>query len=88
MEAIAKLEFSLPEQEHDFKYALSGLDTLLALSDLDEELRSAIKYNSGELAYYRDDETKERKKCCAETLDRVRERLWEIKSNYKLPELI
>lgn len=88
MEAIAKLEFNLPEQEHDFKYALAGLDALLALSDLDEELRSAVRYESGELAYYCDEQTKERKKCCAETLDRVRERLWDIRNNRDLPELI
>ena len=73
MEAIAKLEFNLPEQEHDFKYALAGLDALLALSDLDEELRSAVRYESGELAYYCDEQTKERKKKRDEQQNRQRD---------------
>ena len=88
MEAKATLEFNLPEQEHDFKYALSGLDALLAINDLDQELRSAVKHGCGELSHYRDDVTGERKKCCYETLDLVRSKLLEIHNRYKLPDLI
>jgi hypothetical protein len=88
MEAKATLEFNLPEQEWDFKYALSGLDALLTINDLDQELRSAMKHECGELSHYRDDETGERKKCCYETLELVRSKLWEIHNKYKLPELI
>ena len=88
MEAKATLEFNLPEQEHDFKYAIAGIDALLAINDLDQELRSAMKYESGELSHYIDAADGLEKKCCYETLDLVRQKLWEIHNKYKLPDLI
>ena len=88
MEAKATLEFNLPEQEYDFKYACAGLDALLTLNDIDQELRSAVRYNTGEFTHYIDDETKERKECCVETLHHVRKVINEMVHERKLPELI
>ena len=87
MEAKATLEFNLPEQEHDFKYAIAGVDALLALNDLDQDMRSAIRHEWGALAKFTDDEGNIRKSCI-ETLEKVRARLWEIHREYKLPDLV
>jgi hypothetical protein len=87
MEAKATLEFNLPEQEHDFKYACAGLDALLVLDKLDEELRSVIRYKSGELASFYTDEGK-KQESCVDTIEAVRKKLWEIRDDYKLPDLI
>lgn len=88
MEAKATLEFNLPEQEHDFKYACAGLDALLTLNDINLELRSAVRYHSGEFTHYINDETGERKECCVETLYHVRKVINEMIHDRKLPELI
>jgi len=88
MEAKATLEFNLPEQEHDFKYACAGLDALLTLNDIDQELRSAVRYHSGEFTHYIHEETGERKECCVETLYHVRKVINEMIHDRKLPELI
>ena len=76
MEAKATLEFNLPEQEWDFKYACAGLDALLTLNDIDQELRSALKHECGEFA-----------KLDVETMEAVRAWIWEQRSKRNIPEL-
>jgi hypothetical protein len=38
------LKFTLPEEEPEFRYATLGRDALLALWDVDQRCRSALKY--------------------------------------------
>lgn len=45
----ATIEYQLPEEEHDMKYALAGVDALLVLDDIDNEIRSYLKHDCGEL---------------------------------------
>ena len=75
MKAI--LEFNLPEDQHDHKYALAGTDALLVISDLLNEIRSKLKYDSGQF-----------KDCDEKTLEIVREYVVELKRDRELPELI
>ena len=92
----ATLEFNLPEDEADLKYALAGLDALLAIDDLLNEIRNSLKYDSGELSkwqaevYDEDEDAYINKdvKGCSHTLERVADILREIKETRKLPELI
>jgi len=93
MKAI--LEFSLPEEQDDHAYALSGLDALLVISDLENEIRSKLRYDSGEfkefyIDVYNEDGTIKKKKVngCDDTLERVWEVLRRFKQERNLPELV
>jgi len=44
------LEFDLPEDEAEMRYAQAGLDALLVLDDLDQECRSRLKHGAGAFA--------------------------------------
>ena len=44
------LEFDLPEDEAEMRYAQSGLEALLVLNDLDQECRSLLKHGAGAFA--------------------------------------
>jgi hypothetical protein len=92
MKAI--LEFNLPEDQDDHKYALSGIDALLVINDLENEIRSKLRYDSGEfkefdIDLYHDDGSVEnrRVKGCDETLEKVWEVLLRFKQERNLPEL-
>lgn len=41
----AKLEFNLPDDQHDFDFAVNGSKWYCVAWDLDQWLRSEIKYN-------------------------------------------
>jgi hypothetical protein len=75
MKAI--LEFSLPEDQHDHKYALAGTDALICISDLLNEIRAKLKHDGGEF-----------KDCDEETLEKVRDYVVQLKIDRELPELI
>lgn len=76
MKAI--LEFNLPDDADDYKYALAGLDSLLVISDILDEIRSFLKYESG---YFKDFDVDQN------TLERVREYIIMMKEAKNLPEL-
>jgi hypothetical protein len=44
------LEFDLPQDQAEMRYAQSGLDALLLLNDLDQECRSRLKHGAGAFA--------------------------------------
>lgn len=44
------LEFDLPQDEAEMRYAQAGLDALLVLNDLDQECRSLVKHGAGAFA--------------------------------------
>lgn len=48
MKAI--LEFELPEDSAEMRYAQAGLDALLVLNDFDQECRSRLKHGAGAFA--------------------------------------
>jgi uncharacterized protein YggL (DUF469 family) len=93
MKAI--LEFNLPEEQDDHAYALAGVDALLCIDDLFNEIRNKLKYDGGdfkewESEVYRDDGTIEKKRmtACDYTLERVAEVLLQLKEKRKLPDLV
>ena len=93
MKAI--LEFDLPEDQHDHAYALAGVDALLVISDLENEIRSKLRYDCGEFAKFEVEEygedgsiSRKRVKACDHTLEKVWEVLIRLKQDRNLPELI
>jgi hypothetical protein len=75
MKAI--LEFTLPEDESDHKYALAGCNALIVISDILNEIRAKLKYDSGLF-----------KDCDDNTLEKVRDYIVDLKLHRELPELI
>lgn len=65
------LTYDLPKEEYEFLRALRGADWARAVEDLNEHLRSRVKYE--EL----DDKTRE-------ALSAVREELWRLIDEYSL----
>ena len=94
MKAI--LEFNLPEEEPEHKYALAGLDALLLINALEEEIRSKLRYGSGEFneflhekwAFETDEYTNERVKGDDATLQKVLDWIINQKRVRNLPELV
>ena len=74
MKAI--LEFNLPEEAQDHKYALAGCNALICISEILDEIRAKLKYDSG---YFED--------CDGKTLEMVREYIIDLKQHRELPEL-
>jgi hypothetical protein len=83
----ATLEYNLPEDEMDMKYAMAGLDAILLIDDVINEIRSYLKYESGELKECEDWDGN-KKPSCQHTLQRVVEYICELKEAKRLPELI
>lgn len=93
MKAI--LEFKLPEDQHEHSYALAGVDALLVIHDLENEIRSKLRYDAGEFWNFEVEEyeeggnvIKKRMNACNHTLERVWKVLNELKQDRKLPELV
>jgi hypothetical protein len=92
----ATIEYNLPEDEMDMKYAMAGLDALLLIEDVINEIRSYLKHGAGEFKEWNADvyneETdqfeKKKMKGCDETLEKVIQYICELKEAKKLPELI
>lgn len=83
----AQLIFNLPEDQHDHAYALSGLDSLLVIHDVLDEIRSSLRYEAGELVKWKNDEGQT---CYAEphTLERVADFIHQRMQYRNLPELV
>jgi len=93
MKAI--LEFNLPEEQEDHAYALHGVDALLVISDLEQEIRSKLRHDTGEfkefdvLSYDEDGkEITRRVNGCDDTLEKVWDVLIRFKRERNLPELV
>lgn len=92
----AVLEFNLPEDQDDHAYALAGVDALLVINDLEQEIRSKLRYNTGEFKEFNveiydecsDDLIKKKVEGCDHTLEQVWNVLLRFKSNRNLPELV
>lgn len=91
----ATIEFNLPEEQDEHAYALAGLDALIVIDELLNEIRNKLKYGGGEFGewdaeVWNDDGSvsKKRVKGCDYTLEKVRDVLIELKNDKKLPELV
>ena len=92
----ATLQFKLPEEEPEHKYALAGTDALLAIEDICNEIRSFLKHGDGEFHDFQADvwneETNQFDKktmdACPYTLEKVADFIYELKKNRNLPELV
>jgi len=92
----ATLEFNLPEEEPEHRYALAGLDALLLINDLENEIRSKVNNGTGEFVEFLhkkwDDESgefaKERMRGDDATLHAVRDWIIREKRERNLPELV
>jgi len=70
------LEFDLPQDQAEMRYAQAGIDALLVLNDLDQECRSRLKHGAGAFADL--DE---------KTIERIREWVRGESLRRNLPEL-
>lgn len=73
----ATLEFDLPEERAEHSYALAGVDALLVIDDVVEELANGMNNQYGTF-----------KDCDVETLERVIEYIVAQKDSRRLPDLI
>jgi hypothetical protein len=82
----ANLEFNLPEDETEHLAAVKGIDAILCIDDLINEIRSFLKYESG---VFKNFETWEGNTVSADaaTLERVRELLHEYRQERQIPDL-
>jgi len=83
----ATLEFNLPEERLEHICAVKGMDAISVLGDLLNEIRSFLKHDSGEFREWRDDggcsHTAD-----AETLEKVRSYIWELRKDNEIPDLV
>ena len=82
----ATLEFTLPDERAEHICAVKGMDTILILDDLINEIRSFLKHGSGEFKQWRDEEGETHTACDA-TLEKVRSYIWELRKDNEIPDL-
>lgn len=82
----ATLEFNLPEDGKDHEYALAGLDALLLIYDVEEEIRNMVRNDQGYFKTWIDEEGEKQVGCVA-TLERVWKYIIESKDERRLPYL-
>jgi len=82
----ATLAFDLPQEAPEHMAAVKGLDTILLLDDLINEIRTFLKYDGGQFKSWRNEEGVE---ChaCPETLEKVRSLVWEMRQAREIPDL-
>ena len=83
----ATLEFNLPEEHLEHICAVKGMDAISVIDDLLNEIRSFLKYDGGEFLEWRD-EGGERHTACAETLEKVRSYIWQLRKDNEIPDLV
>jgi hypothetical protein len=91
----ATLSFNLPEDQDEHRYALSGVDALLLINDLENEIRSKLRHDCGEFKKFRaniwDEESGKYLNEEIEGDDQTLERVWnwiiEQKQYRNIPEL-
>lgn len=83
----ATLEFTLPEERCEHICAVKGMDTILILDDLLNEIRSYLKHGGGEFKQWRDEETGNTVTGCEHTLEKVRSYIWELRKDNEIPDL-
>ena len=82
----ATLEFTLPEERCEHICAVKGMDTILILDDLINEIRAFLKHGGGKFREWRDEEGQPHTACDA-TLEKVRSFIWELRKDNEIPDL-
>jgi len=82
----ATLEFTLPEERTEHICAVKGMDTILILDDLLNEIRAFLKHGSGEFSEWRDEQGQTHTACDA-TLEKVRSYIWELRKDNEIPDV-
>jgi hypothetical protein len=82
----ATLEFTLPEERTEHICAVKGMDSILIIDDLLNEIRAFLKHGSGEFRQWRDEEGETRTGCDA-TLEKIRSYIWELRKDNEIPDL-
>ena len=82
----ATLEFTLPEERTEHIAAVKGMDAILVIDELLNEIRSFLKYGGGEFREWRDEEGQTHT-ACPDTLEKVRSYLWELRKDNEIPDL-
>lgn len=71
-----KLTLEFDETERDeHEICCRAIDLLILLDDIDSELRSAIDHESGAFA-----------KCDSETIEKIRDWIWNERNDRRIPE--
>ena len=83
----ATLQFNLPEERLEHICAVKGMDSILILDELINEIRSFLKHGAGEFGEWRD-KGGETHTACAETLEKVRSYIWELRKDNEIPDLV
>lgn len=73
----ATLKYKLPEEQAELDYALAGVDSLLVIEDILNEIRSALKHGGGEF-----------QNCDTQDLETILEFILTKKQERNLPELV
>ena len=73
----ATLKYKLPEEQPELDYALAGIDSLLVIEDILNEIRSALKHGGGEF-----------QNCDTQDLETIRGFILTKKQERNLPELV
>lgn len=92
----ATLEYDLPEESHEHSYALAGVDALILISDLENEIRNKLNYGGGFFKEFKKEQYCEQSReykevpCVGDdhTLSRVWDWIIEQKQERRLPELV
>ena len=90
----ATLTFNLPEEGPEHRYALAGIDALLLISDLENEIRKKLRHDAGEFVeftvdrYSNDGMKRERVNGDDATLEAVWDWIIRQKQERNLPELV
>ena len=82
----ATLEFTLPEERTEHICAVKGMDSILIIDDLLNEIRAFLKHGGGEFRQWRDEEG-ETHFACEHTLEKVRSYIWELRKDNEIPDL-
>lgn len=82
----ATLEFTLPEERTEHIAAVKGMDAILIIDGLLNEIRTFLKHGGGEFHEWRDFEGQTHTACAA-TLEKVRSYIWELRKDNEIPDL-
>lgn len=82
----ATLEFTLPEENIDHICAVKGMDTILIIDDLLNEIRSYLKHGDGEFRQWKDD-IGDTHDGCEHTLEKVASYIWELRKDNEIPDV-
>lgn len=82
----ATLSFTLPREATEHICAVKGMDSILIIDELLNEIRSFLKHGGGEFREWRDYQGVTQTACDA-TLEKVRDYIWQLRKDNEIPDL-